>query len=227
MKKSELRQIIRESIKELMIEQQMPIPGSVSPSPNPSNARLVSWTYCDSTLLNYVAGSNHPNAGQFFGNGIPGKGHLQSDNNTPPTSNGPSDQTFTQCITLGGGNIPQIGDGFNTAEVGTAGPVMRDARVTSVSSCTGAWGGNTLDLPYACGSTGPSPDPDTPDPIGDPSIVDPCDKTAWKNHVTSEYPQLIGDPIWAMHFCEYCTDGTIPPGTDSYCKCCNKKNSRK
>ena len=51
----------------------------------------------------------------------------------------------------------------------------------------------------------------------------PCDDvTAWKNHAVANYPQLSGDPIWKDHFCEYCIDGTISPGTDSYCKCCPK-----
>lgn len=229
MKKYKLRNIIKESIKQLMNEQQMPVPGSVSPSPNPANARLVSWTYCDSTLLNYVAGPNSgTNTGMFFGNGIPGDKQLASDNNTPPTSNGPNDQTFTQCVTLGGGNIPQPGDGFKTAEVGVTTPyVQRDARVTSVSSCTSAWGGNTMDLPYACGSTGPSPDPDPvdPDPIDpvDPILSDdPCDLKTWENHAKTSFPQLASEsyPLWKHHFCEYCIDGTIPPGTDPFCKCC-------
>ena len=169
MTKIQLKNIVKEALNSLN-EQAVPVPGSTFPSPNPTNARLVSWTYCDSTLLNYVAGPNHPNSGLFFADGIPGDGQLQSDNNTPPTSNGPSDQTFTQCITLGGGNIPQQGDGFKTAETGMTGPVIRDARVISVSSCTGAWGGNTIDLPYACGSSGA---PDPVDPV-DPIPVDPC-----------------------------------------------------
>ena len=155
-----LRRNIKENIKKelaLMTEQTMPVPGAISPSPNPQNARLVSWEYCDQSLMNWVAGPNSgTNAGMFFGGGIPGEGELTNDNGTPPTSNGPNDQTFTQCISLGGGNIPNMGDGFKTAEVGVTTPyVLRDARVTSVGTCTNAWGGNTLDLPYACGTTAP------------------------------------------------------------------------
>jgi hypothetical protein len=54
-----------------------------------------------------------------------------------------------------------------------------------------------------------------------PPPLNPCDDLiAWENHAITNYPQLNGDPIWRTHFCEYCIDGTIPPGTDSYCKCC-------
>ena len=150
MKKSELRQIIRESIRGLINEQ---VPGMASPSPNPANARQVNWEYCDQSLNSWVAGPGHPNAGMFFGNGTPGELYLANDNNTPPTSNGPNDQFMTQCITLGGGNTPGVGDGFTTSEAGVFGPVIRDAKVTGVGECTSAWGGNTVDLPYACGST--------------------------------------------------------------------------
>ena len=213
---------LRESIKKhlrLLTEQTLPVPGATYPSPNPANARQVNWEYCDQTLMNWVAGPNSgTNAGMFFGNGNPGEGQLANDGNTPPTSNGPNDQYMTQCITLGGGNIPQAGDGFKTVEVGTSPTpyVLRDARVTSVGPCTG-WGnaGNTIDLPYACG--GPvvvKPDPVVSD--------DPCDKHAWENHAKTSFPQLASEsyPLWKHHFCEYCIDGTIPQGTDSFCKCC-------
>lgn len=54
-----------------------------------------------------------------------------------------------------------------------------------------------------------------------PPPLHPCeDLIDWENHAVTNYPQLNGDPIWRTHFCEYCIDGTIPPGTDSYCKCC-------
>ena len=154
MKKSQLKNIIRESIKGLIKEQTMPVPGSTSPSPNPGNAMQVNWEYCDQTLMNWVAGPNSGTGplGQFFAGGIPGEGELANDNNTPPSSNGPNDQNMTQCITLGGGNTPSVGDGFKTVEIGQ--PivyVLRDARVTSVGACTSVWGGNTVDLPYACG----------------------------------------------------------------------------
>ena len=33
---------------------------------------------------------------------------------------------------------------------------------------------------------------------------------------------MANDPtmLKIAHFCEYCNDGTIPFGTDTYCKCC-------
>ncbi len=51
-----------------------------------------------------------------------------------------------------------------------------------------------------------------------------CDKYAWQAHVWQNYSQLNGDPQWQVHFCEYCIDGTIPTGTDSWCKCCDPVN---
>ena len=87
MKKSQLRQLIRESIRGLMTEQSLPVPGSVSPSSNPANAKQVNWEYCDPNLNNLVAGPGHPNAGLFFGDGNPGDGQLQDDNNTIVSNN--------------------------------------------------------------------------------------------------------------------------------------------
>jgi len=48
-----------------------------------------------------------------------------------------------------------------------------------------------------------------------------CDPVAWKNHVWNTYSVLNGDPMWQSHFCEFCIDGTIPPLTDAWCKCCD------
>jgi hypothetical protein len=48
-----------------------------------------------------------------------------------------------------------------------------------------------------------------------------CDEVAWKNHVMATYPTLAADPQTAMvHFCEFCSDGTIDPLQESWCKCC-------
>ena len=126
MKKSQLRKIIRESIKRLINEQ---VPGMTSPSPNPANAKQVNWEYCDQSLMNWVAGPGtigwSPGQPHFFyAGGTPGEGYLANDNGTPPSSNGPNDQFMTQCITLGGGNTPGVGDGFTTSEAGVFGPVI-------------------------------------------------------------------------------------------------------
>ena len=64
-----------------------------------------------------------------------------------------------------------------------------------------------------------------PDPVEptDPVLSDdPCDIKAWENHAKTNHPQLALEPfpLWKLHFCEYCMDGTIPPGTDPFCKCC-------
>ena len=83
---------------------------------------------------------------------------------------------MTQCITLGGGNTPGVGDGFTTSEAGVFGPVIRDAKVTGVGECTSAWGGNTVDLPYACGgsATTTTKPRDTNNVIINPRIDDCC-----------------------------------------------------
>tara|TARA_Y100000592_G_scaffold86611_1_gene140144 strand:+ start:1164 stop:2036 length:873 start_codon:yes stop_codon:yes gene_type:complete len=52
---------------------------------------------------------------------------------------------------------------------------------------------------------------------------DPCDLIAWENHAKTSFPNLASEsyPLWKDHFCEYCGDpGMIPPGTDPFCKCC-------
>jgi hypothetical protein len=49
-----------------------------------------------------------------------------------------------------------------------------------------------------------------------------CTKANWLGHINTNYPQ-INDPstnLQLTHFCEFCIDGTIPPMTDSFCKCC-------
>jgi len=56
-------------------------------------------------------------------------------------------------------------------------------------------------------------------------IYDPtdCIKANWLGHINTNFPQ-INDPSTTLqlaHFCEYCIDGTIPPMTDSFCKCCD------
>ena len=170
MKKSQLRNIIRESIKELINEQ----------------TGLTCYTCINGTIYSTNAFTSTTGP---YGSQAPNVNVCDQ----VPLATGISYTSFT-----------------GTYNIGTT--VGNDLVFFDSSS-----------NPYftAMGCTFPT-SPGPTDPTGDPSIVDPCDKTAWKNHATSEYPQLIGDPIWAMHFCEYCTDGTIPPGTDSYCKCCDK-----
>ena len=173
---------------------------------------------CGSTCCNITYGYHCPNPPSTWQGVTQGNG----------TSSG---GIYWSCVRING-NPPVVGDTFrdSTSNNGVAtgnGHVYEVLAISLPSSAT--YHRNFLDdlscsIPGCTDSIATNYDPTAT--VDDGSCTyDPtdCTKANWLGHINTNYPQ-INDPstnLQLAHFCEYCNDGTIPPMTDSFCKCCD------
>ena len=186
MKKSQLRKIVRESIKQLMNEEN-------TVSYNENEQSLTCYT-CVNTII-YSTNAFTSTTGPYHVGNVCGQT--------------PVNQALTYISYTG--NAASV-IGTQSTALSSQGPNNPVTELIFFDTIPG----NTFFEVMGCAL----PDPvDPPDPV---LSDDPCDIKAWENHAKTNYPILDHEPfpLWKLHFCEYCIDGTIPPGTDSFCKCC-------